>query len=236
MLKKSRASLNCSRVSAICVPAIDPDFLVSVHDSSLAELRDVHRLESASQSEQIESLKKQLKEAEILLSASTIHSSANEASMKSLRDEVNSSQKIAKDEEEKRVKAVALLKTVRQKLVKTEKERDDALKASQEARQKADELLSKDQAEKNAADATLQRLKEEYERKLLEIRSERQKEVQQIRAAAEGEISAVKESYETEIHSLKVRRIILVIQQYQCGSSRTRLHLRARQSRASSKH
>ena len=45
-----------------------------------------------------------------------------------LLQEVGNAKAVAKEEEEKRVKAVSLLKTVRQKLVKAEKERDDALR------------------------------------------------------------------------------------------------------------
>ena len=95
-------------------------------------------MESKSQIEQIDKLKAQIDEAEALLRAtqgSTARAEEEVAKQKAevehLKKEVERMKGNVKDEEEKRVKAVGLLKTVRQKLVKAEKERDDALKEVQ---------------------------------------------------------------------------------------------------------
>ncbi|EEB88159.1 hypothetical protein MPER_14160, partial [Moniliophthora perniciosa FA553] len=88
-----------------------------------------------SQSEQIESLRKQLAETESLLKASQGTLSQGEdraatqkAEIGRLQKEVDKAKDVAKEEEEKRVKAISLLKTVRQKLVKAEKDKEDAVK------------------------------------------------------------------------------------------------------------
>ncbi len=169
-----------------------------MHDSRLTELRDVHRLETTSQSEQIESLKRQLKEVETLFTATTAHSSANETTVKSLREELDRALKQAKDEEEKRVKAVGLLKTVRQKLVKSEKEREDAQKAAQVAKQKETDILEKEQAERNGWETKLENLREKHEQRLLELKEEWRKDVQQAKLTADNDLSLMKERYESE--------------------------------------
>ena len=53
------------------------------------------------------------------------------AEVERLHGEVEKVKGLAKEEEEKRVKAIALLKTVRQKLVKAEKDRDDVVREVQ---------------------------------------------------------------------------------------------------------
>src|ERR1700676_2140766 len=100
----------------------------------IEELRDTHRLESASQSDQLEKVRRQLEEAEASIKVSQSLSSHTEevadrnVEIDKLRAEVKRANGIAKEEEEKRVKAISLLKTVRQKLVKAEKDKEDVLK------------------------------------------------------------------------------------------------------------
>ncbi|KAH9950472.1 hypothetical protein B0H21DRAFT_868888 [Amylocystis lapponica] len=86
-------------------------------DERIEELRDIHRLESKSRSDQIDKLRAQVDEAEALLKAPKARLLILERAKSS-----------AKEEEEKRTKAVTLLKTVRQKLVKAEKDRDELQK------------------------------------------------------------------------------------------------------------
>jgi len=95
----------------------------------IEELRDTHRLESASQSDQLEKLRRQPRRGrsidqsvpKLVIPHRRSRRSKREIDM--LRAEVKRANGIAKEEEEKRVKAISLLKTVRQKLVKAEKDK-----------------------------------------------------------------------------------------------------------------
>ena len=85
--------------------------------------------------DQIDKLKGQLEEAEKLLNASQSSttqveqdSATHKAEIKRLQGELDKATNHAKEEEERRTKAIALLKTVCHKLAKAELERDDARK------------------------------------------------------------------------------------------------------------
>ena len=80
-------------------------------EERIDELRDIHRLESKSQSDQIHKLRAQLDEAEALLKASQhstsqleTESTKQKAEVDRLRSEVEKTKASLKDEEEKRVK------------------------------------------------------------------------------------------------------------------------------------
>lgn len=166
-----------------------------VQDERLEEIRDMHRLESKSQSDQIETLKSRLSETEALLNASRSSVSQNEeesakhkAELEKMQKEVNKSKETAKEEEEKRVKAISLLKTVRQKLVKAEKEKEDSLKETYLLRDKEKMEKEKDLNERN-------RLRKEIE----VVNMEREKAIAGLRAQFDKEISTLKERQEKEL-------------------------------------
>jgi len=168
-------------------------------EERIEELRDIHRLESKSQSDQIEKLKGQVDEAEALLQATQSstaqlqeETAKREAELKRMQEEVERANGVAKEEEEKRVKAIALLKTVRQKLVKAEKERDDVLKEIQAAKEKEKEEREKEKAEKL-----------ELRREIDRVNAERETTVNGLKTHFDKEVAGLKERYEKELLALK---------------------------------
>jgi hypothetical protein len=123
------------------------------HSSHLAELQHAHDLKVASKSEQIEELRKQLFESESLLSMAGEDATVKQNEAHTLTSMLEKSKMTAKEEEEKRVKAVGLLKTVRQKLVKTERERDELNRDLLAARTELDKGINERAALQNAMGA-----------------------------------------------------------------------------------
>ncbi|KAJ7103449.1 hypothetical protein B0H15DRAFT_812316 [Mycena belliarum] len=172
---------------------------LETQEGRIEELRDTHRLESASQSAQIEKQKRQLAEVEALLTASqgSINkgdesAAAQKAEIDRLAGEVERSKQVAKEEEEKRVKAISLLKTVRQKLVKAEKERDDVQREVAMSR-------DKDRAEKDKEALEKSRLQTEIET----VNSEREKAVAGLRAQFDREMATLKDRHDKETAGLR---------------------------------
>ncbi|CDO76644.1 hypothetical protein BN946_scf184868.g58 [Trametes cinnabarina] len=168
-------------------------------DERIEELRDIHRLESKSQSEQIDKLKAQVEEAEKLLKAAlSVNSQVEEESAKRkaeierLQVELDRANGNAKDEEEKRTKAIALLKTVRQKLVKAEKERDDAVK-------EVGSLKEAEKTEREKEKAERARLQGEIEK----AQAEKETAIQGIKAQFDKELAAMKDRHEKELAALR---------------------------------
>lgn len=112
--------------------------------------------------------------------------------MEQLHAEVDRVKGTAKEEEEKRVKAIALLKTVRQKLVKAEKDRDEAVREVQGMKER-----EKGEREREAAERV--RLQGEIER----VNAERETAVVGLRAQFEKEVAGLKERYEKEFTALR---------------------------------
>ncbi|KAH7883657.1 hypothetical protein F5I97DRAFT_1938352 [Phlebopus sp. FC_14] len=193
-------------------------------EERIDELRDTHRLETASQSDQIEKLRQQLSEAEALVAASQVSASATEqettkqdAEVERLCTEVAKAKEMAKEEEEKRVKAISLLKTVRQKLVKAEKDRDDALMDLHETRERVKQEKEKDKQEKIKMHSELDTvnlerekavtgLRVQFDKDLSLARTQAENEVAEARARFDAEVVAMKASYSTDLSS-KERRI-----------------------------
>ncbi|OCH95795.1 hypothetical protein OBBRIDRAFT_816376 [Obba rivulosa] len=179
-------------------------------DERIEELRDIHRLESKSQSDLIDKLRNQVEEAEALLKASHSSTTALEeesakrkADIERLEREVEKAKGLAKEEEEKRVKAIALLKTVRQKLVKAEKERDDVTKEVQVIKEKDKEEREKEKAERLALQSEIQKLNAERETAILSLRSQFDKESAAVKEQYEREIAMLKGQYELEAIAAK---------------------------------
>ncbi|KAG8894748.1 hypothetical protein FRC01_012779, partial [Tulasnella sp. 417] len=165
------------------------------HDERLQDLRDIHRLESHSQSEQIETLRKRVAEAEALLAASSsttsnieAASAAKQNTIAQLTAELQTAKGQVKDEEEKRGKAIALLKTVRTKLVKAEKDKEDVMKEKEDMR-----------LERDAARGETASLRAEVER----MRAEKEREVAALRVQFDRELSSVKDRLEKEAAARK---------------------------------
>ncbi|PSS37549.1 hypothetical protein PHLCEN_2v565 [Hermanssonia centrifuga] len=168
-------------------------------EERIEELRDIHRLESKSQSDQIEKLRGQVNEAEALLKVAQVSASRYEeetsktkADISRLQNELDKTKAAAKDEEEKRIKAISLLKTVRQKLVKAEKERDDSLGEVQT-------LTSRDKEEREKERTERLRLQGEIDK----VNLERETAVQGLRALFDKEVAVLKERHEKEVLALR---------------------------------
>ncbi|KAI0067728.1 hypothetical protein BV25DRAFT_1834756 [Artomyces pyxidatus] len=179
-------------------------------DERIEELRETHHLESRSQSDLIEQLRKQLEESEALISAGVGSSTKLEAEVARHKADVDKAyaeaeraKVTAKDEEEKRTKAVSLLKTVRQKLVKAEKERDDAVKEVGAVKEKAAKEVAaakeKEKAEREKEKAERDGLQSELDKS----RSEKEAVVATLRIQFENDVAALKERSERELSTLK---------------------------------
>lgn len=177
----------------------------------LEELRDTHRLETASQADRIGKLRLQLSEAEALVTASQSTASQKEednakrdSDIEHLRAEVSKANGTVKEEEEKRVKAISLLKTVRQKLVKAEKERDDALRELNETRDKGLEEKEKDRVERASLERKVDAINAEREKAVTGLRAQFDKEVAAAKDHAERGIQTARKQFDAEMNALKV--------------------------------
>lgn len=161
----------------------------SVQESRMEELRDTHRLEGTSQTTLVAKLRSQLSTAE-----SNLASKAGELmQIGQLRAELQKSQTVAKEEEEKRTKAISLLKTVRMKLTKAEKDREEV------ERDRAEE-----RAERSRAVEELERTKAEREREVNNLRKGFERELAGVRDRSERELQAKKAAWELEMITTKV--------------------------------
>lgn len=180
-------------------------------EERIEELRDTHKLETRSQLDQIYKLRQQLNEAEALVAASQTSASHTEeeaakrnAEIERLAVEVAKAKEVAKEEEEKRVKAISLLKTVRQKLVKAEKDRDDALKEIGESKEKDRLERDKERAERARLQSEIDAVNAEREKAVTGLRAQFEKEVAAIKDRNEKELSAARAQFEVEIAALKM--------------------------------
>ena len=185
--------------------------LHSGQDDRIEELRDTHRLESASQSDQIEKLRRQLEEAEALLKTSQTSSSHTEelttrnAEIDRSHAEVRKANGLAKEEEEKRVKAITLLKTVRQKLVKAEKDREDVAKELTGNKDKEKAEREKERAERTRLQQEVDAVNDEREKAVVGLKAQFDKEVANLKERYEKESSTLRGQFELEAVTTKVR-------------------------------
>ena len=180
-------------------------------EERIEELRDTHHLEVKSQSEQIERLHRQSQETEALLMASHSAETTNKESTDKLQSEITNLKMelekhkgAVKDEEEKRTKAIALLKTVRQKLVKAEKERDDVVREVSELREKDKADKVRERVEKIKMQSEVEQANLEREKAVAGLRIQFDKEVALLKDKQEKDIQALKGQFESEAAALKV--------------------------------
>ncbi|KAL5640958.1 hypothetical protein ACGC1H_001438 [Rhizoctonia solani] len=163
-------------------------------DERLEEVREMHKMESSSQSDLIEKLRQQLVESEALLKVAESDTTANRNVASQHEAEIERLKRALKDEEEKRTKAITLLKTVRQKLTKAEKERDDVIKERE--RDKEDISAARAEIERVRADA--ERAKNERERDIAGMRDRFERELKETKERYEKELAARKGQYELD--------------------------------------
>jgi chromosome segregation ATPase len=180
-------------------------------DDRIEELRDTHRLESASQSDQLEKLRRQLEGAEASIKVSQSLSSHTEevadrnVEIDKLHAEVRRANGIAKEEEEKRVKAISLLKTVRQKLVKAEKDKEDALKELNSSKDKEKAEREKESVERLKLQQEIDAVNDERGKAMVGLKAQFDKEVANLKERYEKEASGLRAQFELESTTTKVR-------------------------------
>ncbi|KAF8912724.1 hypothetical protein CPB84DRAFT_1759339 [Gymnopilus junonius] len=183
---------------------------LELQDDRLEEIRDTHKLESHSLSEEVRKLRTQLNETEALFEAAQrATSKAEEAVSKQkeeytqLHKEVETAKNIAREEEEKRVKAISLLKTVRQKLVKAEKEKDDALREVASIREREKDEKSKEQAERLNFQREIESLNTTHEKEVATLKAQFNKDMASTKDRYEQEIAALRGQFELDLATVK---------------------------------
>jgi small-conductance mechanosensitive channel len=149
----------------------------------MGELRDTHRMEGTSQGDLISKLCSQLATVE----GNLVSQAADLLAAEQLRADLTKAQTQAKEEEEKRTKAISLLKTVRMKLVKAEKDR------------------AEERAERSRAGEETERVKAEREREVNALRKGFEREVAGAKERFEKDLGARKAAWELEMITTKVR-------------------------------
>ncbi|KZV77459.1 hypothetical protein PENSPDRAFT_679021 [Peniophora sp. CONT] len=175
-------------------------------EERLEELHETHRLEARSQTELIDRLRAQISEAEALVNASSAtHSklesdlAARTAEVIAARAEADKAKATAKEEEEKRTKAVGLLKTVRTQLLKANKERDEAVKDRDAARAEEKKAEEREKDERARSTAMLSQVKAEKDSAIANLRNQLEREAAAAREQARAEMAALRSQYEVEL-------------------------------------
>lgn len=161
----------------------------TVQESRIEELRDTHRMEQASSTAMIESLRDQVAKNETSLSSQA----STALQVAQLRADLAASQAQHKEADEKLTKAVNLLKTVRTKLVTVQRDREDVSKTLDEEKRERTKLVD-----------TLEKLRAEKEREVQSLRQAYEKETQGLKEKAARESLAEKRKWELEIITTKV--------------------------------
>ncbi|PPQ71336.1 hypothetical protein CVT24_012077 [Panaeolus cyanescens] len=187
---------------------------LEAQEDRMENVQATHRQELRTLNEEKHKIKTQLDETEKLFEATQASSSQAEDAANAQKEEISRLERelevqkaLAKEEEEKRVKAISLLKTVRQKLVKAEKDREDAVKelASAKEREKSDR--SKEDALKHSLQQEMEKANVNHERAIATLRSQFDKDNSSLRERYEQEIAALRGQAELEVASLKTTHL-----------------------------
>ena len=137
--------------------------------------------------------------------------STHQEQISQLQKNIEDVKSLAKEEEEKRVKAISLLKTVRQKLVKAEKDREDAIREvnSFKDREKTDK--DKEHAERLNFQYEKESLTAAHDKATTSLRSQFEKDITAMRERYEQEIGALRGQYELDLASIQVNIIQILI-------------------------
>jgi chromosome segregation ATPase len=159
----------------------------------------------------VKKLKTQLDETEALFQAAQRATShAEEVAEKhkqeivQIKIELEKFKTTAKEEEEKRVKAISLLKTVRQKLVKAEKDKEDVMKEMAAVKERDTGDKEKEQAERQKFQREIENLAATHEQATSNMRVQFNKDYANMQERYKQEISALRGQFELDIASAKV--------------------------------
>ncbi|KAH7104573.1 hypothetical protein BKA62DRAFT_614648, partial [Auriculariales sp. MPI-PUGE-AT-0066] len=173
------------------------------HDSRIVELRETHQLETASQTKLVDQMRAELADKSSKLAAATSAAASDASSQQTavaqLTTELEKAKSVAKEEEEKRSKAITLLKTVRTKLVKAEKDKEEVQKELQAEREQKDKLSN----EMKGVAGDIERVRSEREREVRNLRDGFDRELANVRERSEREAAARKGQYELEAITTK---------------------------------
>lgn len=173
----------------------------------MQELRDIHHLEGTSRTQQTDRLRAEREEAEALLKAAQEDSTAHTLEITRLQSELEKAQKVAKEEEEKRVKAISLLKNVRAKSVKTEKNLEELTKE----RDVIKEELQQEKEASKTREGELEQLRKEHAAQLAKVRAQGEADRDALRAKLEREAAGKQSFYDAETANLKVSALMIII-------------------------
>jgi hypothetical protein len=128
------------------------------------------------------------------------------AEMVTLQAENEKNKVIAKEEEEKRTKAISLLKTVRTKLVKAEKERDELaqdlsnIKDNERgAKERGEDEVSKLRNEVDWTRNEIERMRADSARDIARVKEDGRKEIAKLKTQADLDAAAQGEAMEREL-------------------------------------
>ncbi|GEM09489.1 viral A-type inclusion protein repeat containing protein [Rhodotorula toruloides] len=154
---------------------------------SFDELRETHRLEHKSQQEEIDSLREQLATKDSNLSAAESAAAQTRAEITRASEEYDKLKIVAKEEEEKRIKALSLLRALRQKLVKNEKEKEDS-----------DKELERLRASEQQAQETLRADRSRFDSEIVALRSAQEQQINKLKQSFERETAKLKEQFDRD--------------------------------------
>jgi chromosome segregation ATPase len=145
-----------------------------------------------------------LQESEKLLNANVTQEEHRLEELRLVRRDLDQQRQLVKEEEEKRSKAIGLLKSVRQKLVKTEKEKEDIVKELEIHRSREKDEESKDQSNRIQWESQMQALKDCKEKELQEATAKMEREFAAKMTVLQKEAKLDRERLEAEQARLKV--------------------------------
>ncbi|GAA5970627.1 hypothetical protein JCM8115_000840 [Rhodotorula mucilaginosa] len=161
-------------------------------NAAFEELRETHRLEHKSQQNEIDSLREQLAAKDAKLINAEAAAEQTRAEIAKAAEEYDKLKVVAKEEEEKRVKALSLLRALRQKLVKNEKEKEES-----------DKVLEQVRASEAQAQDTIKADRARFDSEIVALRGAQEQQVNKLKQSFERETANLKAHYERELASRK---------------------------------
>ncbi|KAF9056231.1 peroxisomal membrane anchor protein conserved region-domain-containing protein [Panaeolus papilionaceus] len=183
---------------------------LEAQEDRMEAIQMTHEQQIRTLTDEKQKIRTQLDETEKLFAATQAASAQAEDAANAQKEDVSRLQRevgvqkaLAKEEEEKRVKAISLLKTVRQKLVKAEKDREDAQKEMVAVKEREKGDRSKEEALKQSLQQEMEKLSVNHERTVATLRSQFDKDFASMRERYEQDIAALRGQSELDIATLK---------------------------------
>ncbi|GAA6047637.1 hypothetical protein JCM3770_001601 [Rhodotorula araucariae] len=159
---------------------------------AVEELRETHRLEHKSQQDEIDLLRAQLADKDARLAAAEAAAVQTRAEIGNAAEEYDKLKIVAKEEEEKRIKALSLLRALRQKLVKNEQDKGES-----------DRLLAEARAGERQAQDTLKADRARFDSEIVALRAAQEQQVNKLKQSFERETANLRAQYERDATNKK---------------------------------